>query len=85
MGGTPTAILPYGEGGISMNLQPGKPAAEGTGPVIFFGVSDIEAASARAAAAGGKVLSPVIDIPVGRMCYCADPDGNSFGTFRFAA
>ncbi len=83
MGGTPTAVLPYGPGGVSMNLQEGEPSP-GTGPVIHFGVEDVEAATARAWEAGGTVLSPVIEIAVGRMCYCADPDGNRFGLFTFA-
>jgi predicted enzyme related to lactoylglutathione lyase len=84
MGGTPTAVLPYGEGGVSMNLQQGEPAADGKGPVIHFAVPDVPAAVERAWEAGGKVLSPVLDIPIGRMCYCADPDGNRFGVFTFA-
>ena len=85
MGPDRTYVLPYGEGGVSMNLQEGPPAAPGTGPVVHFAVDEVEAAAARAATAGGQALSPVIEIPVGRMAYCADPDGNRFGVFTFKA
>jgi predicted enzyme related to lactoylglutathione lyase len=30
---------------------------------------------------GGRIVSPVIEIPAGRFTYCLDPDGNSFGLF----
>lgn len=83
MGPERTFVLPYGGGGVSMNLQEGEPAPAGSGPVVHFAVDDPEKASERVAAAGGKALSPAIDIPVGRMVYCADPEGNSFGVFSF--
>ena len=85
MGPARTFVLPYGAGGVSMNLQEGAPAAPGTGPVVHFAVTDVAAAAARAAEAGGTAASPVIEIPVGRMVYCTDPDGNRFGVFTFKA
>ena len=41
----------------------------------------LEAAIERVTDNGGKVVSPVVEIPAGRFAYCLDPDGNSFGFF----
>jgi predicted enzyme related to lactoylglutathione lyase len=41
----------------------------------------IEAAMERVTGNGGRIVSPVIEIPAGRFTYCLDPDGNSFGLF----
>ncbi|MBF9035438.1 VOC family protein [Rhodobacterales bacterium HKCCE2091] len=82
MGGTRTFVLPCDPGSVSMNLQTGKPAGDpGTGPVVYFSAPDIEAAAERVEAAGGRLLSPILSIPVGRVITCGDPDGNSFGLF----
>jgi predicted enzyme related to lactoylglutathione lyase len=40
-------------------------------------VEDVEAAAAAFDAAGGRVLSPAVDIPVGRVLVVADPFGNA--------
>jgi predicted enzyme related to lactoylglutathione lyase len=40
-------------------------------------VDDVEEAAAVFAAAGGRVLSPAFDIPVGRVAVVADPFGNA--------
>ena len=70
------------DAGVSGHLYPGKPAAEGTGNSIHLAVSDkLEDAMARVPDAGGKVVSDIIPIPVGRFVYCVDPDGNSIGLF----
>lgn len=82
MGPNRSYVLPYPEGGISMNLLEGQPASPGAGSVVHFTVPDVAAAAARVAEAGGKALSPPIEIPVGRMVYCADPAGNTFGLFE---
>lgn len=66
---------------VSGHIYPGKPAAPGTGPTIHVAVEAVERAMEIVAANGGKVLSPVIEIPAGRFAYCLDPDGNSFGVF----
>ena len=52
------------------------------GPTIHLAVAEpIEEAMERVTENGGKVVSPVIQIPAGRFAYCLDPDGNSFGLF----
>ena len=68
--------------GVSGHLYPGTPAKAGTGSTIHFAAKDrLEDAMARVPDAGGKVVSDIIPIPVGRFVYCEDPDGNSFGLF----
>ena len=68
--------------GVSGHLYPGKPAARGAGNSIHLAVKDkLEDAMARVPGAGGKVVSDIIPIPVGRFVYCEDPDGNSIGLF----
>ena len=68
--------------GVSGHLYPGKPAARGTGATIHLAVKDkLEDAMARVPEAGGKVVSEIIPIPVGRFVYCEDLDGNSIGLF----
>ena len=70
------------ETGVSGHIYPGKLAAPGSGPTIHLAVPDsVEAAMDRVSAAGGQVVSPVIEIPAGRFVYCLDPDGNSLGLF----
>jgi uncharacterized protein len=69
--------------GVSGHLYPGKPARSGEGPRVHLAMPDkIEAAMARCTAAGGKVLSPIIEIPAGRFAYAEDPDGNSISLFE---
>lgn len=63
------------------HLYPGKPAPAGTGPTIHLAIDNVEAAMERLKAAGGKVVTPVIEIPAGRFAYCLDLDGNSVGLF----
>lgn len=71
--------------GVSGHLYSGKPAASGTGPTVHLDASDgLEDALTRVPGAGGKVISDIIDLPVGRFAYCEDPDANSFGLFAMA-
>ncbi len=66
----------------SGHLYPGKPA-NGDGPTIHLVLpGKLEDGIGRCQKAGGKVLSPVIDIPPGRFAYALDPDGNSIGLFE---
>ncbi|MCB1418161.1 MAG: VOC family protein [Notoacmeibacter sp.] len=68
----------------SGHLYPGKPATPGTGNTVHLVALDaLEAVMDRIPAAGGKVVSPVIDIPAGRFFYATDPDGNSVGFFNY--
>lgn len=81
-GPNPLAIFPTEPGGVGGHLYPGKPPARGTGPTVHLMVPDsVEAGMERVTANGGKVVTPVIEIPAGRFAYCEDLDGNSFGLF----
>lgn len=67
----------------SGHLYPGKPSAEGTGNTVhMLALDPLETVMTRVEPAGGKVVSPVIDIPAGRFVYITDPDGNSVGLFN---
>lgn len=83
-GPNPMAIFPTEDGtGVAGHLYEGKPSSDGTGATVHFAVPDtLEAASKRASAAGGKVMSDPITIPMGRFAYVTDPDGNSLGLFQ---
>ncbi len=81
-GPNPIAMFVAQDKMASGHFYPGKPAAPGTGPTIHLAVAEpIEEAMERVTENGGKVVSPVIQIPAGRFAYCLDPDGNSFGLF----
>ena len=71
-----------GKDGVAGHLYPGKPAAGGGGPTVHLASPDqLENALERVKQAGGKVVSDIVSIPVGRFAYCLDPDGNSIGIF----
>ncbi|MBV6656817.1 MAG: VOC family protein [Devosiaceae bacterium] len=85
-GPNPMVDLPIADmgKGISAHLYPGKPAPQGIGPTVHLLASEsLETTADRVVEAGGKVLSPPIDIPVGSFIYTQDPDGNSIGWFTF--
>jgi predicted enzyme related to lactoylglutathione lyase len=87
-GPNPMVDLPVAnpDEGISAHIYPGKPAPSGIGPTIHLAApDDLEATADRIVEAGGKVLSPAIEIPVGSFIYSEDPDGNSIGWFRYKA
>ncbi len=68
--------------GVSGHLYPGTPAEKGAGNTIHLAVEGtLEDAMGRVKAAGGEVVTPVIDIPAGSFFYATDPDGNSIGLF----
>jgi hypothetical protein len=50
--------------------------------LCYVSVADVDAASARAAAAGCKVLAAPFDIEPGRLGVCEDPQGAVFGLWR---
>ncbi|MEM8555053.1 MAG: VOC family protein [Pseudomonadota bacterium] len=71
--------------GVSANLVQGQPSGDGKGPTVHVMVAGVlEDAMARAADAGGRVLSEPIPIPEGRFAYIHDPDGNSIALFEAA-
>ena len=84
-GPNPMAMFPTKDGkGVAGHLYPGTPANDGTGPTVHMLCPvSVEEGIERVKKAGGKPLSPVIDIPVGRFAYCLDPDGNSIGLFTY--
>jgi predicted enzyme related to lactoylglutathione lyase len=75
-------IIKTGETGIG-----GFVASAGglKGWLPYVTVDDVDAAVAKATAAGGKVLTPAMDLPpVGRMATLADPDGTAFAVIKYA-
>lgn len=82
-GPNPMSMFPMSsQSAVSGHLYPGKPAPSGSGNTVHIAVPGrVEDAMRRVTAAGGQVLSPVIEIPAGRFAYCLDPDGNSIGVF----
>jgi len=84
-GPNPMAVLGGLDNSAGAHLYPGKPAADG-GNTIHLAITDtLEAGIDRCWKAGGKVISPPIDIPAGRFAYAKDLDGNSIGLFEAAA
>lgn len=66
------------------HLYPGTPGTDGNGITVHILSADkLEDAMARVEPAGGKVISPIVPIPVGRFVYITDPDGNSVGLFNW--
>ncbi|MEL6921344.1 MAG: VOC family protein [Pseudomonadota bacterium] len=66
------------------HLYPGKPASDGSGNTVHILSTDpLEDVMPRVEKAGGKVVSPIIPLPVGRFVYITDPDGNSVGLFNW--
>lgn len=81
-GPNPIAIFPSQDEQLTGHLYPGKPATDGMGPTVhLFVAAPLEGAMQRVTENGGKVVSPIIALPVGSFVYCIDPDGNSFGLF----
>ncbi len=83
-GPNPVSVFGYqaNDTNVSGHLYPGKPASNGSGPTIHLALQDnLEGGVERLKEAGGKVLSPAIEIPAGRFVYCLDLDGNSIGLF----
>ena len=63
------------------------PQWEGVPPhwMTYFGVDDCDAAAAKAAATGGKVMVPPTDIPPGRFAVLQDPHGGTFTVIELDA
>lgn len=50
--------------------------------MVYFSVADVDEATEKVAALGGKTLVPAVDIPVGRFAIVQDPQGATFGVFK---
>jgi uncharacterized protein len=61
-----------------------KPPMEGMPAVwgIYFAVDDTDKTAELAAANGGTVMQPPMDIPVGRMAVLVDPAGAVFNVIK---
>jgi len=82
-GPNPLMYFEVEPGGVSGHIYPGKPAGDGTGPTIHLKTKGkLEDTVERVWDAGGKVVSPAIEIPEGRFAYCLDLDGNSISIFE---
>ncbi|SPF80299.1 VOC family protein [Pseudoprimorskyibacter insulae] len=83
MGPEPIAIFTYQEPGVSLHLFQGTPAPRGIGNRVHLNSEGkLEDTMGRVEKAGGKVMSPAIELPDGRFFYAEDPDGNSIGFFE---
>lgn len=81
MGGTPYHMMgpPGGAQGCGVVTPEGGGGAQWVG---YITVSSVDEAAARAAAAGGQVVVPAMDVPtVGRMACVVDPEGATFWLF----
>lgn len=61
-----------------------KSPMEGVPPHFaqYLSVESVDEMTAKAEAAGGKVMVPPTDIPVGRFSVIADPQGGAFALFK---
>jgi predicted enzyme related to lactoylglutathione lyase len=80
-GGTEAQPVPRDVVAVMAPAAPGAATAWG----VDFWVADLDAAVARAAGLGGRVLMPVHDRPPFRSAVVADPEGATFSLSRLAA
>lgn len=81
----PQEVAVFTAPGVSCNLVEGTPAGDGKGPTLHLVCAGtLEEAMDRVWSAGGKIVSPAVDIPEGRFAYALDPDGNSISVFEAA-
>ena len=87
MGGGPYHLLKVGETAIGGIMK--TPAEAGPMPPAwgcYVTVDQVDATVAQAAALGGKVIVPAMDIPgVGRMAVIADPQGATLSVMQYSA
>ena len=84
MGHQTLAVLPYTEPEIGGALIAGEhvPAPSASGTLIYLNVNpSLDAALARALAAGGQLLTPRVDLPdgMGSFVHVLDVEGNRIG------
>ena len=79
--GPAVMIQTGGEGGIQGHIT-----ALGHEPhnyvTVYVQVDDPKAFLERAAALGGKMLVPPVEIPTGTFAWMADPEGNIIGLWK---
>jgi len=84
MGPNLIAVLPTADGmGVAGHIYAGKTGSGGM-TVHLTVPNGLETAMKNWAAAGGKMVSEPIPLPIGRFAYGIDPDGNSIGLFEMA-
>jgi len=77
--------IEVGEEGRGGGLMQRPPDAPANALNTYFGVDDVEATLAKAAAAGAKVVVPKTEVPgIGYWAMFADPDGIPIGIFQEA-
>ena len=81
VGGTDEQPVPRDVVAVMAPAQPGGASAW----AVDFWVADLDAAVARAADLGGRVLVPVHDRPPFRSAVLADPEGAAFSLSQLAA
>ena len=84
MGPQSLAVMPYAQPGVGGALMagPGVPAPAESGTVVYLDVSpSLDAAVARATAAGAAVLTPRVNLPdgMGAFAIVRDSEGNRVG------
>jgi uncharacterized protein len=84
MGAFPLFSMPGAESPFAhfFNMN-GQEGMENVPPhwALYVGVPNVDEAVASVEAAGGKLLMPAMDLPVGRMAMVADPDGATFWVY----
>ena len=84
MMGFPGAVESYGAQGALAKSPEHKPGADGI--TVYLSVDSIPPVQARIDAAGGKLLTPIIDIGQnGSYLYFLDSEGNKVGLHQSAA
>jgi uncharacterized protein len=77
------------EGPVEYHMFDGEPAgaiypseSPGSGPIVYFGVADIDAAVERARELGGQAEDKQPIPHVGWFAHCRDTEGNNFSLFQ---
>jgi predicted enzyme related to lactoylglutathione lyase len=87
-GGGQMAVFPYERPGVSgAVMEVPELAGRPTGTVVYLNCDDrLEEVAGRVAAAGGKLLTPRIDLPagMGSFFHIADIEGNRVGLHGMA-
>ena len=89
MGPQTLAVMPYDEGGSGGALLASATAPEPSmnGSLVYLNVApSLDAAVARAVAAGARIVTPRVDLPegMGSFVHIADSEGNRVGLHALA-